>query len=249
MLFINKAAEIPANFTSIVSQYSDYDSLSNSGADRDMVKLILLNEQGCLCPYCECQLDISTATIEHFHPESAFKRLQLDYYNLFACCHVCNRNKTDHLIPAYFFDARLNAMEPNHLILNRHRDFEMLYYLKDGENDCFLSVRNLEKRSKDKRQDDADWMLFLTTELLGLNDAKRLREPRATTLSTIFRLTDRMPKEGLLKAYQKYRSTTESPCTTIPGHSYHRYESFLSMILYYLAQKLRGKGVDISKIS
>lgn len=251
MLYVNKAPEVPPQFAEIVSRYETYDKLSSSGADRDAIKLILLNEQGCLCPYCERQLEISDASIEHFHPESSFPRLQLDYYNLFACCHVCNRNKTDHLIPAYVFDVRLNALDPKHLILDRHQDFQ-IKYVQEGTNDVVLRIMPLEKTSKDKRQEDANWMLFLTTEILGLNEPTRLKEPRAKVLSMILKLTDDQPtkkdqKTALIKLYQKYRATTEA-LEPISGQLYHRHESFLSMILFALAERLRQKGVDITTL-
>lgn len=251
MLYINKAPQVPGNYAAIVSKYKDYDSLNAAVDDRNLIKLMLLNEQGCLCPYCERQLDIPLATIEHFYPESTFPRLQLDYYNLFACCHVCNRNKTDHLIPAYVFDVRLNALDPRHLILDRHQDFQLLHYVNEAENECFLRVRNLEKRSKNKKQDDADWILFLTTEILGLNDGSRHREPRGKAHATILSLTDKMyrakDKEGLTKLYKKYRTPREE-VSTIPNQPYYRYESYLSMILYLLAHRLRGLGVDLSRV-
>jgi uncharacterized protein (TIGR02646 family) len=247
MLYVRKLDQAPADFTAIVGKYRDYKSLSESGADRDAIRLILLNEQGCLCAFCERPLEISTATIEHFQPKSSFPRLQLDYYNLFACCKVCNENKTDHLLPAYIFDSRLNALDPNHLILKRHRDFEMLYYVMEGANDCFLSVKGLEKRSKDKRQDDADWMLFLTMEVLGLNDPKRLREPRGHAYWELLKLMKLSSKAELIHLYQKYRATHPYPAP-IEGQSYHRHVTFLSMKLYLVAEMLRKKGIDISTL-
>ncbi len=247
MLYVYKASVVPADFAAIIGLHADYKSLSEAGADRDAIKLILLNEQGCLCAFCERPLDISTATIEHFHPKSSFKRLQLDYYNLFACCKVCNENKGDHLLPAYIFDDRLNAMDPNHLILKRHRDFQMFYYAMEGVNDCFLRVKNLEKRSADKRQDDADWMLFLTTEVLGLNDAKRLREPRGKAYWEVLTRTRAMSKDDLIKLYQKYCTPHEEP-SPISGQPYLRNVSYLSMKLYLVAERLRQKGVDISSL-
>ncbi len=251
MLFINKATTVPEEFTTIVNRHPDYDRLSESGEDRDKIKFILLNEQGCLCPFCERQLDISTATIEHFLPKSSFKRVQLDYYNLFACCHVCNNKKTDHLIPAYIFDERLNPLDANHLILKRHKDFQLFHYVNEGEADCFLRVKSLEKRPKDGNQDNANWILFLTTEVLELNDPVRLREPRGRAYSTILRLTDELykvkDKKGLIAQYHKFRTPRIEPSPII-GLYYRKHESYLSMVLYLLAERLRKLGVDLENL-
>jgi uncharacterized protein (TIGR02646 family) len=246
MLFINKQEQVPKKFAEIVRRHRSYQSLSESGADRNLVKLILLNEQGCLCPFCERKLSIEDATIEHFQPKSTFPRLQLDYHNLFACCQVCNGNKTDHLLPAYIFDERMNSLDAKHLLLNRHEDFRF-YYVKEGEKEVLLKNSTIGNPKKAANVQYPLWIFHHTIEILGLNDPKRLNEPRRLVMNWVLSKTDSMSKEDLIRQYQKFKAPL-SETSPIPRKPYLRHEPFLSMILFVFAERLRKKGIDISTL-
>jgi uncharacterized protein (TIGR02646 family) len=243
MLFVDKSDQAPKKFTEIVRRHRDYLSLSESGADRNHLKLILLNEQGCLCPFCERSLGIEDSTIEHFQPKSTFPRLQLDYHNLFACCQVCNGNKTDHLLPAYIFDERSNPFDPKHLILNRHEDFRF-HFFKKGEKECHLINPKLENPTKAAGQQYPTWMYHHTIEILRLNDRARLSEPRRLVMNWVLSKTETMTKAELIAQYRKFQ-TPRTESSPIPRKPYHRLEPFVGMILYLLAERLRSKGVDL----
>ncbi len=75
------------------------------------VKKSLLNEQGGLCAYCMTRISITnnkafdTSKIEHFKPQSKFKKLELDYNNMLLVCsgkydgfETCDTSKKDSII-------------------------------------------------------------------------------------------------------------------------------------------------------
>ncbi len=91
MQFINKHHLIPpdwdawfttANGRRTYDYEADYGELHNL----DLAKNHLINEQNGLCAYCQKQLTISTASIEHIVPKSQNKALSTNYYNLVAVC-------------------------------------------------------------------------------------------------------------------------------------------------------------------
>lgn len=57
---------------------------------KQALRASLKKEQGELCCYCECRLYNEDFHIEHFKPKGSqhFPALQLEYSNLFACCHA-----------------------------------------------------------------------------------------------------------------------------------------------------------------
>lgn len=64
--------------------------------DKENIRSSLLEEQGYICAYCMCKIDLSSSTIEHYvsqekHPnsslpESEHRRLSLVYSNMSAVC-------------------------------------------------------------------------------------------------------------------------------------------------------------------
>lgn len=181
MFFINKNADNESAFQEVVLPFTTYEELSASGEPRDHAKKILLNEQGCLCPFCEKRLDIGLATIEHFKPKSIYPDLQLDYFNLFVCCKTCNERKDNHLIPAYIFDPRLDF---NNLIKSGNLfawyGFGFRFYVSGLQ--CVLKNSSLDKNPKSEKDLKPEYwakMIFQNViELLKINDPLRLGEPR-----------------------------------------------------------------------
>lgn len=74
------------------------------GNEKDAVHRSLLDEQGFICCYCECEIDKVHSDIEHLKPRNRFPEEQLDYDNLLCSCRGgegsvrkphCNRGKGD----------------------------------------------------------------------------------------------------------------------------------------------------------
>ena len=87
MIRIVKKQRVPTVFGHIRSRRSDYDELLSS--EKDVIKKILLEEQGYKCAYCMSNISMSNSTIEHYIPRKGTNgdmSLSLDYRNLFAVC-------------------------------------------------------------------------------------------------------------------------------------------------------------------
>lgn len=61
-----------------------FDDLS--GNIKKAVKNALMQEQGYLCCYCECRIDVDDSHIEHFRPQSLADVDPLDFSNLLCSC-------------------------------------------------------------------------------------------------------------------------------------------------------------------
>jgi len=236
MIYIHKLSPVPAKFLAIVAEFGSYQELNANSNERDDIKRILLNEQGCLCPYCEKRLDVRSATIEHFQPQSTFPNLQLAYSNLYACCPKCNGNKTNHLIPAYIFDSRIDCFNNESLIKDRSADFR-LYFNPVGVYDIILEIPNyLTKSPKDSNQFHADSILYSTIELLDLNNKTRLLEHRREVYDAIIEeIVNNNNIEWLKNKYFSLKSMTKN------GDCW-QYEEYISMKLFLLAEKIKRKN-------
>ena len=247
MLFIPKSDNTRNLFKRALNGHQTYQALTGSGLDRDAVKLVLLNEQGCLCPFCEKRLEIGTATIEHFQPQSIYPHLQLDYFNLFACCHVCNQKKDDHLIPSYIFDPRSDSFNLTHLILNRHEDFKFFYHNID-QNNCYLQKASLLKIKKLNPQYFSDVIFYNTIELLDLNNSIRLGGPRAVIRNRMLQRMETLNDAGLIRLYfSHYNKTTVDGLN--PDVRYLQYEEHISLKLYLIAETIRKRGVNLQALN
>ena len=92
MIRIVKKQRVPTVFGQIRSRRSDYDELLSS--EKDVIKKILLEEQGYKCAYCMSKISMSNSTIEHYIPRNGINGdmpLSLDYRNLFAVCDTTRR--------------------------------------------------------------------------------------------------------------------------------------------------------------
>lgn len=90
MKYIQKTAE-PAEFTRWKEDNpaATYDDFSRRAREqKKTLKKALLEEQGCICCYCERQISDKNSHIEHFRPKGnpLYADLQLDYNNLHASC-------------------------------------------------------------------------------------------------------------------------------------------------------------------
>lgn len=117
MIRIVKKQRVPAVFAQIKNRRSDYDELLSN--EKDELKALLIEEQGCKCAYCMSKITMANSTIEHYIPrkgEHGDRTLSLDYRNLFAVCdttrgrpadeQTCDVKKGDRLL---HIDPRVQA--------------------------------------------------------------------------------------------------------------------------------------------
>lgn len=77
-------------------KFSEWKALANDdwkptygelrGEVKEAVKKSLMEEQGCICCYCEQRLDFNDSHIEHFQPQHDPKVDALDYSNILCSC-------------------------------------------------------------------------------------------------------------------------------------------------------------------
>lgn len=95
MIKINKG-KIPPKFYEIKSDCNNYDELHSD--QKEILKLILINEQHNRCAYCNCKISMESATIEHYiprHGTNGDASKSLDYNNLFAVCNTTRNYSLD----------------------------------------------------------------------------------------------------------------------------------------------------------
>ena len=93
------------------------------GGDRRRIRVVLFEDFGSVCAYCErsCEWPNSyrnspnQETIDHFRPRSRFPGLWLDWLNLVYSCHRCNQTKSGSW-PEHYDDInqKLAAREPGY---------------------------------------------------------------------------------------------------------------------------------------
>jgi uncharacterized protein (TIGR02646 family) len=77
-------------------EFLDWKSLANdnwqptfsalSGSEKAAVKKALIEEQGCICCYCESRVTDNDSHIEHFRPQSDSSVDPLDFSNMLCSC-------------------------------------------------------------------------------------------------------------------------------------------------------------------
>lgn len=61
--------------------YEDLDNMT-----RRNLREQLISEQGKICCYCMRRINLNASHIEHFKPREKYKKLEMDYNNMFASC-------------------------------------------------------------------------------------------------------------------------------------------------------------------
>lgn len=143
MILIKKGAE-PKSLTEYRVKKNNPNYSYDDYADKDDIRLALLDEQGYLCAYCMQRISTDTMKIEHWHSQSKYPDEQLDYKNMLACCKGGEGNISEH---QYCDTAKgnkslkYNPSNPQHHVL-----LKIKYKLKDGEicseNDDFNEQLN-----------------------------------------------------------------------------------------------------------
>lgn len=96
------------------------------GPDKQMLREVLVEEQGYICCYCMKRITYDTSHIEHFWPKRFFELKDMDYGNMFASCQGdgdevhCGHKKEDWYLP-------------DMVILTDPEIEDMFLYLENGE--------------------------------------------------------------------------------------------------------------------
>ncbi|CAA0159493.1 conserved hypothetical protein [Tenacibaculum maritimum] len=107
MRFIEKEIEAPSFLIHWINEFKKSDLNPTfkdlKGQEKKDFRTILFNEQKQICCYCEQEItNDHKSVLEHFLPQSQFKRHELDYYNLhLSCTHdnqYCDTSKANDLI-------------------------------------------------------------------------------------------------------------------------------------------------------
>ncbi|NKX28631.1 TIGR02646 family protein [Rhodobacteraceae bacterium R_SAG6] len=120
--------------------------------EKQAVLTSLIEDQGGICCYCECEIDPNQSHIEHILPRSKFSDQKLDYQNLLASCQretdkgeplTCGKARGDW----YDVELYLNPCDSN--------SSSKITYLMDGrvkateeKFEKFISELNLDSRGK-----------------------------------------------------------------------------------------------------
>ncbi len=159
--------------------YEDY-------SDGGVLRKQLLSEQGYICCYCMSRIEERTSKIEHFKAQSKFRKLQIDYTNLFIACkggegmssHYCDTAKGNEPLDSISF---LSKMENS------------IKYCKNG---TILSNES-SKTHKSTLTDEINSILNLNTKILVNN--------RKQTYNN-FKKRGKWSKSDLQKAISHYKS-------------------------------------------
>lgn len=132
MKHIGKGAE-PQIFTEWKELANDdwqptYDDLC--GKTKESVKNALMDEQGCICCYCECRLTDKDSHIEHLRPQSAPTVDPLDFNNMLCSC----QNQFKKGVPRHCGNLKGDWFDDNLLVSPIDPDCETYFaYSADGE--------------------------------------------------------------------------------------------------------------------
>jgi HNH endonuclease len=231
MIFIKKQDSPPQRFIDATIGLVNYEDLQ--GENRSIVTDLLLEEQGGLCAICERLKKKFSLTIEHFLPESIFTGLQLNYYNLYVACQVCNGLKANHLIPPYIFDPRF---DPFTSIPISKQGIKFMYEMIDGNN-CSISVPEAKKQNE-----HSAYILQSTLDLMQQNryneNEKRYSESssllfqRAAVWNTLMPKLKDISKEGLIAKYQNMKNA-------------QTYPEYVSLVTFLYKKVSQRRGINL----
>ncbi len=80
---------IPTKELEKSNTYEDFKEKTKEGCKKrevDNIRVQLLEDQGYICCYCMDRIDCDSSKIEHFKPQTKYRKYQIDYQNLFVAC-------------------------------------------------------------------------------------------------------------------------------------------------------------------
>lgn len=143
--------------------YNDfpYKDKEDCEIDEKNLRRVLLEEQGYICCYCMSRIDCDDSKIEHFKPQTKYRKLQLDYKNLFVACkggegtfeQFCDTAKKDKELKKINL---LENIEKNIKYRVKRRDIEIYSYDSDIEfdlNEILNLNANILKKNRRQKYD------------------------------------------------------------------------------------------------
>lgn len=211
MIFIDKK-NTPTVFTETKRKCPSYDMLHRE--DKNLLKEVLIKEQGGICAYCMSRIDMDTSTIEHYIPQHGSNgdiSLSMDYQNMFAVCKrtrfqkekdkTCDDKKKENLI----------TIDPR-----RRSDIDQIKYSMNGriysERGDFNSDLN---------------------NTLNLNQATLINNRKAAIEAVLYELTSQKSGKWNSKILQK---RIEKYNNDYPKREYY------GAIIYFLNKRLKRES-------
>jgi uncharacterized protein (TIGR02646 family) len=180
-------------------QYRYTENATYAGMPSDIknkVKESLIEEQGYLCAYCMCRIDLDSgkhrATIEHCSPQALTTESErLDYHNMVA---VCWGNRDAHSDKEKSCDAKRGSLPVEQQKMKKVDLFR-------GDSLCEIQYRSDGRIYSENKEldDDLNYRLNLNCE------ARQLKECRRSALDTLKKKVakDNPNKNASKKYYQK----------------------------------------------
>ena len=192
--------------------YNDfpYKDKKNCKIDEENLRRILLKEQGYICCYCMSRIDCDNSKIEHFKPQTKYRKLQLDYKNLFVAC------KGGEGTFEQFCDTA-----------KKNKELKKINLLENIEN--FIKYKK-KLDSIEIYSNDEDINSDLN-EILNLN-ANLLKKNRRQKYDEVLNKLKKMnfDKNFIKKTLKYFKSKSENG----------KYSEFCEMIVFFLEKKLKS---------
>jgi uncharacterized protein (TIGR02646 family) len=185
-------------------------------AIKAIIRLKLLQDQGCLCAYCMQRIEPTVMKVEHWHSQTRYPNEQLDFQNLLGCCQgnegyppeeqYCDTQKGDR-------DIAYNPANPAH-----HARLQ-IHYLGDGTI----------------RSDDTTFDSQINS-VLNLNHARlaRLKNNRGKVVDAVREGLNRQSGTRTKREIQQLLKTWKNP------NANGELPEFCDVAIYFLQKKLRN---------
>ena len=174
----------------------------------------LLKEQGYICCYCMSRISCDNNKIEHFKPQTKYRKSQIDYQNLFIACNGGEGLK----FKEQFCDTKKGENELKYIDLLSNIEKEINYSKSAREITISSNNRNIDK--------EFDTILNLNVSVLG----KNRKEVYDRVMNNLKLQGYTIPNiQKVLNYYQKKHN--------------NKFEPYCEMIVYFLTKKLKSKGV------
>jgi uncharacterized protein (TIGR02646 family) len=250
MLSYQKSLSIPQLFSEATGGILTYEELMQDNSRKRKILVVLLNEQGSLCPFCERKITMPEgkrpATIDHFLPQSRFPDLQINYFNLIGTCLICNSDcKKDFIVPSYVHDPQFDSTSALFFFREGKIKRHFLQHEQRNEFPCILINPSYEKALRDyKIPAQNDIMLQATIDLFRLNERASLREGRSEVLATLGEKIKNSTPSFLLNLWKKYSEGIQTEIV-IDGQPYFckELQEYLSLKMEILKRRLEKHGI------
>ena len=196
--------------------YEDFKEKTKEQCREDRAENLrkqLLQEQGYICCYCMSRIDCDNSKIEHFKPQTKYRKLQIEYQNLFIACSGGEGQKHKN----QFCDSKKGEEELHYIELLSSIEKRIVYK---------KSAKAIAIQSQDKNIDnELNSVLNLHVDVLQKNRkyvydrVMQNLKSRGYTIANI---------QKILTYYQEKHNG--------------KFEPYCEMIVYFLRKKLQSKG-------